>query len=131
MPALENYYHHDEWAQQVKQKVGNAYVIMPVGFQPASKYNYYTHSLKAFAYDEAYYRRTQYDIWPIEDSIQHKRAYYMSPYYDPQVHTDSMDTPTGKWYGGWVNNVRSYQKIDIRNNTYKLQAKPGQEVTFN
>jgi hypothetical protein len=131
MPALANYYHHDEWAQQVKQKVGNAYVIMPVGFQPASKYNYYTHSLKAFAYDEAYYRRTQYDIWPIEDSIQHKKAYYMSPYYDSQVHTDSMDTPTGKWYGGWVNNVRSYQKIDIRNNTYKLQAKAGQEVTFN
>jgi hypothetical protein len=127
LKPLEGYYKNDVWAKQIQHLIGNAYVVMPVGFQSASKYNYYTHTLKAFAYDEAHYRRTQYDIWPIEDSLQHKRAFYMSPYI-AKIATDSIETITGKWYGMWVNDVRTYQKIDFQAANYKIQAKPGEQV---
>jgi hypothetical protein len=130
LKVLEGYYKNDIWAKQIQQHVGNAYVVMPVGFQSPSKYNYYTHTLKGFAYDEAQYRRTQYDIWPIEDSMQHKRVYYTSPYI-AKIATDSIETVTGKWYGVWVDDVRTYQKVELIASNYKLQAKPGQTVTFN
>jgi hypothetical protein len=129
LKALEGFYKNDVWAKQIQQHVGNAYVVMPVGFQPTSKYNYYTHTLKGFAYDEAHYRRTQYDIWPIEDSMQHKKVYYMSPYI-ATIATDSINTITGKWYGTWVNDVRTYQKIDFQADNHKIQAKPGQQITL-
>jgi hypothetical protein len=130
LKALEGYYKNDVWAKQIRQHAGHAYVVMPVGFQPTSKYNYYTHTLKGFAYDEPQYRRTQYDIWPIEDSMQHKRVYYTSPYI-ASIATDSIETVTGKWYGVWVDDVRTYQKVELTATTYKMKAKPGQQVTFN
>ncbi|MFD1257378.1 ArnT family glycosyltransferase [Mucilaginibacter terrae] len=125
---VKNYFHYDEWTRQIKQKVGDNYVIMPVGFQSASKYNYYTRSLKGFAYDVFDYRRTQYDIWPIEDSMQNKRAFYMAPFPLHGLKTDSIKTITDNWYGIWVNKVRSYQKIDIKTDSSKITAKPGQTI---
>ncbi|WP_345949051.1 glycosyltransferase family 39 protein [Mucilaginibacter sp. PAMB04274] len=130
LPTVKNYFYHDEWAAHIKQKAGNNYVIMPLGFQPASKYNYYTRSLKGFSYDVFDYRRTQYELWPIEDSLQHKKAYYLVTYplHGPGV--DSINTKLGMWYGKWVNNVRTYQKIDILSDRYKVTARPGEAVTF-
>jgi hypothetical protein len=130
LPFTQNYYHYDDWARQIKQQAGNAYVVMPVGFQPASRYNYYTRSLKGFAYDVANYRRTQYDIWPIEDSLQNKKVFYTSYSPLPGFKVDSFKTVYGTWFGAWVNHVRTYQKIDIKLNSYNVQAKPGQQMTF-
>ncbi|MDT3403193.1 ArnT family glycosyltransferase [Mucilaginibacter terrae] len=128
---LETYYGYDEWAQETKKKVGDAYVIMPVGFQSASKYNYYTHSLKGFSYDASNYRRTQYDMWPIEDSMQNKRAFYTTPYRLGGSETDSIKTDKDTWFGFWVDSVRTYQKVDIRTDKYDLTARPGELMKFN
>jgi len=62
--------------------------------------------------------------------MQHKRVYYTSPYI-ANIATDSIETVTGKWYGLWVDDVRTYQKVELVANNYKLKAKPGQTVTFN
>ena len=125
---LKSYYGFKEWAQAVHQKVGDNYVVMSEGFQNPSKYNYYTHSLKCFAYDNWYYRRTQFDIWPMEDSIQHKKVYYL--FYKPikGVTTDSIKLEAGTWYGGWVNDVRTYQKVDFVPASTKLIVNAGQKV---
>jgi hypothetical protein len=128
---VENFYHYDEWAHQLKQKAGNAYVIITGGFQAASKYNFYTHSVKGFSYDVVDYRRTQYDIWPIEDSLQNKRVFYTAYFPLPNLKIDSFKTVYGTWYNAWIDHARTYQKIDIKLNSYKIQAKPGQKVTFN
>jgi len=127
---LETYYGYDEWAQDIKKKVGDAYVIMPVGFQSASKYNYYTHSLKGFSYDASNYRRTQYDLWPIEDSMQNKRAFYMTPYRLGGSETDSIKTNKDTWFGFWVDSVRTYQKVDIKADKYEVTARPGEQIKF-
>lgn len=128
---LQSYYDYNVWSQQIKQKVGNAYVVMTYGFQEPSKYNYYTNSLRGFSYDTRDYRRTQYDIWPIEDSLQHQKVYYLSNYVVPGITTDTLHTVKGDYYGTWVNNARTYQKIDIQTDNYKIKVKPGQVFTFN
>jgi len=128
---LKSYYGFKEWASVVKQKAGDSYVIMSEGFQNPSKYDYYTNSLKCFAYDARYYRRTQFDIWPMEDSLQHKRAYYLTSYPMKGVTTDSIKLAAGTWYCSWVDDVRTYQKVNFETSSYKITASPGQKVTFN
>ncbi len=127
---LKSYYGFKDWTQAVKQKAGNNYVVMIEGFQNPSKYNYYTSSLKCFAYDTRYYRRTQFDIWPMEDSLQHKKVYYLTYYKVDGLSTDSIKLPAGNWYGAWVNDVRTYQKINIEPTVVKMTAAPGQKVNL-
>jgi hypothetical protein len=127
---LKSYYGFKEWTNAVKEKAGDAYVVMIEGFQNPSKYNYYTNSLKCFAYDTRYYRRTQYDIWPMEDSLQHKRVYFLSYYPIKGVTTDSIKLMAGNWYGGWVNDARTYQKVTIEPASVNITAAPGQKINF-
>ena len=125
---LKSYYGFKEWATVIKQKVGNNYVVMNEGFQNPSKYDYYTNSFKCFAYDARYYRRTQFDIWPIEDSIQRKRVYYLTYYPVQGISTDSFKLSAGTWYGGWIDEVRSYQKIIFEPDAGVINASPGERI---
>jgi len=104
--------------------------VMIEGFQNPSKYNYYTNSLKCFAYDTRYYRRTQFDIWPMEDSLQHKRVYFLGSNPVKGLTTDSINLPAGKWYGGWVNDTRTYQKVTIETSKLTVNATPGEKIAF-
>jgi len=128
---FESYYGFREWTKQVHSIVGDNYVIIRDGFQDPSKYNYYSNSLKAVSYDTRYYRRTQYDMWPIEDSMQHKKALYMSEYYEPGATTDSLVALYGrKWYTGWVDSVHTFQKTDITILSNIRSAKAGQTIVM-
>ncbi|MFI5160117.1 MAG: ArnT family glycosyltransferase [Sphingobacteriales bacterium] len=119
---IKSLYGFKEWAQTIKDKVGDNYVILNDGFQNASKYDFYTNSTKGFAYDDRYYRLTQFDIWPIEDSMQNKKAYFLRKDPLKGVTTDTLNTTGGIWYGGWVNDVRTYQKVKVELSSYKLKA---------
>jgi hypothetical protein len=125
---LKSYYGFKEWAMQVKKRAGNNYVVMEEGFQNPSKFNYYTNSLKCFNYDNRYYRRTQFEIWPIEDSLQHKRVYYLNYFPIKGLTTDSLKLAAGTWYTSWVEDVRTYQKINFETSSYKIKASPGQKM---
>ncbi|HEY8928890.1 MAG TPA: glycosyltransferase family 39 protein [Mucilaginibacter sp.] len=127
---LKSYYGFKEWTHIVKERAGNNYVVMAEGFQNPSKYNYYTNSLKCFAYDSRYYRGTQYDIWPMEDSLQHKRVYYLTLSPIPGLTSDSIKIEAGTWYGNWVNDVRTYQKVTIETPQLKLETAPGVTTNF-
>ncbi|TSD67838.1 glycosyltransferase family 39 protein [Inquilinus sp. KBS0705] len=128
--ALKSYFGFHEWANLVHQKAGNAFVVMDEGFQNPSKYNYYNRTLKGFAYDSRVYGRTMYDIWPMEDSLQHKRVYFLLKWPVNGVTTDSIKCEAGTWYGGWVDDARTYQKIAIDNTPDKVTARSGQKLQF-
>jgi len=127
---LKSYYGFKDWAYAVKQHAGNSYVVMSEGFQNPSKYDYYTNSLKCFAYDPWYYRRTQFDIWPMEDSIQHKQVYYL--FYRPikGYKTDTIQLAAGTWYGCRVDDVRTYQQVNFETSLTEVTATSGQKITF-
>jgi hypothetical protein len=127
---LKSYYGFKDWTHIVKQKAGEHYVIMSDGFQNPSKYNYYTNSLKCFAYDTRYYRLTQFDIWPMEDSIQHKRVYYLTDKSIKGLTTDSIKILAGIWYCNWVNDVRTYQKLVFETDSLKITTTPGANTNF-
>jgi hypothetical protein len=128
---LHSQFGFKDWAHAVKAKAGNNYVIFNEGFQNPSKYNYYNNTLKGFAYDSRVYRATQFDIWPIEDSLQHKRIYYVLTDRQPGVTTDSIKVSAGTWYSGWVNDVRTYQKVKLDNGEYNMSIPAGQKKVLN
>jgi hypothetical protein len=128
---FQSYYGYREWAKQLKQRAGNNYVIFISGFQEAAKYCYYTNSLNGFAYDSRAYRRTQFDLWPIEDSMQHKRAYYVMDFRGDGLQLDSFNTARGVWHGMWIADTRTYQKVDIRTYHQNVKASPGEILNYN
>lgn len=127
---LKSYYGFKDWAHLVHKKAGNHYVIMNEGFQNPSKYNFYNHALKGFSYDSRTYRRTQYDIWPFEDSLQHQKVYYLLLNPVTGLTTDTITCLAGTWYGGWVDDARTYQKIEIETSVKEVKATPGQKIQF-
>ena len=127
---LKSLFGFKQWAYDIRQKVGDNYVILNDGFQNAAKYDFYNNTTKGFAYDERYYRLTQFDIWPIEEGMQHKKAYWLSKGPIKNVTTDTLNTTGGKWYGGWVNDVRTYQKVKVDVSSPKMSAESGEQVTL-
>ncbi len=126
---LKSYFGFKSWTAQVQKRVGKGYVIIRDGFQDPSKYNYYGNALKAMSYDSRYYRKTQYDSWPIEDSLQHKRVLYLEENKEPGLTTDSIvDNYDRKWYGMWVNDVRTYQKVLIDVPLQSIKTAPGKAI---
>jgi hypothetical protein len=124
---IKSYYGFKDWAKTVKQKAGDSYVIMDNGFQNPAKYNYYTNSLKCFSYDSRYYRRTQFEIWPMEEHMQQQRAYHLIDTANNQV-TDTINVKAGKWYAAWVDSVRTYQKIQITAQLTSLKLRAGEKT---
>lgn len=111
---VQVYYDSEEWAHKIQEKAGENYVIFNQGFQQPSKYNFYTQQVKALGYTSRYYRRNQYDYWPIEDSLRYKDVYFVTPRpHEPQVPQDSIHTSRGTYYGRWIEDVRIYQKVTI------------------
>jgi hypothetical protein len=127
---LEAYFGHHKWADAIHAKIGDSYLIMKNEYQDPSRYSYYTNSLKGFAYDSRYYRTTQFDMWPFEEQFQHKRVYYLTHDKIPNVTTDSM-TIRGKWYGSWVDDTRTYQKLKCKILSPNFTFAPGQQHVIN
>ena len=125
---LKSYYGFKDWAFLVKQKAGNSYVVMSEGFQNPSKYDYYNNNLKCFGYDPWNYRHTQFDIWPLEDSLQHKRVYYLNYFPVKGITTDSLKVAAGTWYGGWIDDFRTYQKVVFTFEDNEISASPGERM---
>lgn len=127
---FKSYYGFKDWAHTVKQKVGNHYLIMSEGFQNPSKYDFYNNTTTGLSYDARDYRRTQFSLWPIEDSLQHKRIYLLLNWNNPSITQDTIVDEAGVWFGGWVDDVRTYQKVNIATDVKEVKASPGQKLQF-
>jgi hypothetical protein len=110
---IKSYFGNKEWALEIHKFAGDSPVIFEDSFQLASKYNYYTNSIKGFAYNSRNYRKNQYDIWPLDDQFRNKSVYYLMLQPDPTKKLDTMHTNKGIVFGTWLDNVRMYQRVNI------------------
>jgi hypothetical protein len=120
------YFNSKDWALKVDSLAGDKPVILTGGFQEASLYNFYNHTTKGFAYDTRYYRKTQFDIWPLEDSLRNKAVYFVSQKSHQQgVENDTLQTEKGVYYGTEIKDVRMYQKVMISTEPFTDNWKAG------
>lgn len=127
---IGDYFGTKEWAKQIYSKADGAQVIFLDSFQLPSKYNYYNNTTSGFGYDSRMYRKNQYDIWPLEDSIHHKRVYYILQHNEGVPGQDTITTAKGIFYGRWISNVRIYQKVDLALVNPLKEVKPNQLISL-
>ncbi|OQP50428.1 hypothetical protein A4H97_00880 [Niastella yeongjuensis] len=79
LPIKENEFHGNrEWTNGIHQQAGNLPVVFVNTYQRASKYWFYT-GVPAFSLNSPYYRRNNFNMWPIEDSLIGKTVYMDVP----------------------------------------------------
>jgi hypothetical protein len=71
---------HDnrKWTNEIHQQAGNLPVVFINTYQRASKYWFYT-GIPAFSMNSPSYRRNNFNMWPIEDSLIGKTVYMNVP----------------------------------------------------
>lgn len=125
------YYGRESWAKNVQQAAKGAYVIFQDGFKFPSYYNFYNQTVKGFGYNSYNYRKTQYDIWPIEDSLRHKKVFFVSnnPFAANSSQT-VIPTDKGVFYGTFLEQVRLYQKVNFTPENYLENWQKGETRTI-
>lgn len=123
--GLQQFWGKNDMARKIQAKAGNEFVIMDNGFQDISNYNFVTNTTNGFSYNTRHYRKTQYDYWPIEDSVRHHRAYYASFKSHGMEFHDTIPTLKGPLYGIFLDSVRTYQKVSIDVEGLRDRVDPG------
>jgi hypothetical protein len=100
------------WVNEVKQRAGDRPVVFLDSYQKPSKYWFYSGDT-AMALNAVYYRRNNYNFWPIEDSLQGKEIYAVGP-YDPHLLHDTFPSPRLLNLGSaTISNYYSYSRVLI------------------
>ena len=110
---IANFNGYDTWASEIKNYSKGYPVIFLDGFQDPSLYNFYTQSTKGFGYDSYRYRKTQFEIFPLEDSIRTRKAYFADMVSHKSRNQDTIITNKGIYYGVFLDSVRMYQKVNF------------------
>jgi Dolichyl-phosphate-mannose-protein mannosyltransferase len=70
-----------DWALAIKKQVNNQHVFFENSYQKASKYWFYSGDT-SFSLNSVYYRRNNYNIWPVETQFNGKPAYFINTHND-------------------------------------------------
>lgn len=130
---IDQFQNYNFWAKEIKAVAKDQHIIFLNGFQQPSYYNYYTHSLKAVAYNSINYRQTQYDLWPLEDGIQNSRILLLKNGKSDNKQTQEIKTVKGIYNYEWIDSIRFYPKIKFEPKAFEKVWQPNEErwITFN
>lgn len=118
----------DTWAQEIKAEAKGQPVLFLDGFQQASYYNFYNQSLTGVAYNSFNYRKTQYDLWPLADDIQHQKVLLVTSFDENKIDLETIHTTKGKFNIQWIDSLRYYPKVNFEPiSEFPKEWKAGQE----
>lgn len=108
--AKNEFHNNHVRANAIHQKAGPLPVVIINSYQHASKYWFYT-GIPAFSLNSPYYRRNNYNLWPIEDSLIGKPVYLVVPkdysYYETIFNTYKWTYPAD----GVVDRYYSFSRV--------------------
>lgn len=116
-----------QWAQEVAVRAQGRPVVFTNSYQKASKYTFYT-GLTGFSANNISYRRNQFDLWNIEDSIQGKEVLWIANWPIPRL--DTLRTIKDTKNYRIVPSYRSYHKLVATVEEERLQFPAESEVRF-
>jgi hypothetical protein len=126
---MPEFYGWRNWAIQIKAKVGDTPLVFANSYQKASKYSFYTGNT-ALSLNNIQYRRNQYDLWDIEESLRGKRIVYIPNWEIGGENVHSFGTSKGKVQYLIIDNFRSYARINITTTEPRYTFKAGEVVHF-
>lgn len=117
-----------QWANEVKEFAQGKPVVFANSYQKAAKYSFYTGD-PSFSSNSVFYRKTQYDLWDMEDEFVGKDVLWVSNW--PLEWADTMVTSLETRSIVFIDNFQSYQKIAITIEQNPLSVKAGTDVDLN
>ena len=110
----DEFHQNKEWVEAVSKKANGQPVVFLNSYQRPSKYWFYGGN-PTLGLNTPYYRRNNFNFWPIEDQYRAYRAYVVGD-YDTLVLNDTLIAPTFKRTGGTeVPFYYSFMKARITN----------------
>lgn len=110
--AFPEFYGWKKWARTIESKVGATPVVFANSYQKASKYSFYTGHI-ALSLNNIRYRRNQYDLWSIEDSLQGRRVVFIPNWEMTGPGIYALRTDKESLHYLYIDNFRSYAKVAI------------------
>ncbi|MEJ7769072.1 MAG: glycosyltransferase family 39 protein [Chitinophagaceae bacterium] len=109
--SKDEFHKNQQWAESIYKKTQGLPVVFINSYQKASKYWFYS-GVPSFSLNTPFYRRNNYNYWPVEDSLFGKRVAAISGYaYD--YYKDRMETVKGTTGLLIVDSFYSFSKLQI------------------
>jgi hypothetical protein len=113
------------WAEKLEQESGGLPMVFLNTYQRASKYWFYKKE-RSFSLNTPFYRRNNFNLWSLEDSLIGKPAYLSVPETDTYFKNFFRKQHWNYPRSNTVNNYFSFSRIFFRN--IKVRVKSPKEV---
>ena len=107
----DEFHKNKEWAAAVKNAAGDKPVAFINSYQRASKYWFYSGDT-GFSVNNVYYRRNNFNFWPLEAPIQNRKVLVVSPIYFG-IFPDSIANPKQPTWARLADPYFSFSQIRI------------------
>lgn len=116
---VERYHAWKDWPQEMKKRTGGLPVVFNNSYQRASKYWFYTGQM-TYSMNKFDDRRSNYNFWPVEDSLLGKPVYILD-IYDLHHLEDSIKAPLYTVGYKYDSSYHSFAKIQFRSSAYTIK----------
>ena len=114
-----------DWANSIQQHSNGLPVFFTDSYQRASKYWFYS-GFPSYSLNTLDERRNNFNLWKMEDGLQHKKTYGVYQGKHQNYFSDSINTKKGWYLGKVINDYFSFSRILI--STGKIEAKSNEIV---
>jgi len=121
----DEFHRNKEWSSIVHDKAAGKSVVFVNTYQRPSQYNFYSGD-SAFGLNNIYYRRNNYNFWPLEQSLMGRSATVIS-HENYEYFTDTIHTPRGFIGSKVIDPFFSFSRVDIRTSS-RLEVSEGRLI---
>ena len=121
----DEFHRNKEWSSIVHDKAAGKSVVFVNTYQRPSQYNFYSGD-SAFGLNNIYYRRNNYNFWPLEQSLMGRSATVIS-HENYEYFTDTIHTPRGFIGSRVIDPFFSFSRVDIRTSS-RLEVSEGRLI---
>ena len=127
-PNVSKIFHQkDTWIKQIEEVAGDRPVIFRNKFQNPSLYRFYAQK-PAFTRNSMYYRRNQYDVWPMEHELRGKEVLLTG--YGGMPGIDTMNTVFGDLYYYLLDRYCSFNNLRVKILDKEIRPVSGDTLTL-
>ena len=117
----DEFHKNKVWAMGIKEKAGGLPVVFTNSYQRASKYWFYTGDT-SFSLNTFLYRRSNYNFWPIEASLQNRKLLIVGSLGTAAL-PDTLSAGNKNLSIGFDEHFQSFSQIILHQPTSKIAIK--------
>ncbi|MFK7756466.1 MAG: ArnT family glycosyltransferase [Flavobacteriales bacterium] len=106
----DEFHQNQSWAEDIEGLADGAPVVFSNSYQNASKHYFYSKK-PSHSHNNAQYRRNQFDLWPLVDSLQGEKVLFVANWDSPRF--DTMNTSKGVLRYEFLEHFHSMNNVKV------------------